>query len=83
MSKINIYTTATCVHCTHLKQWLKDHKHQYQEHDVGNDLDKRDFMVKKTGQLSVPVVIITSDDDQQEKIVIGFSPDELQQNLYL
>jgi glutaredoxin len=49
-----------------VKDYLQKHNIDYLEYDVAADSAKREEMVKKTGQMGVPVIEIG------EEIVIGF-----------
>jgi len=63
---VTIYSTPTCHFCHLAKEFFNDKGVKYTEYDVLTNLEKRQEMLEKTGQMGVPVIII---DDQ---IVIGF-----------
>jgi len=71
MSKVEIYSTPTCVFCNHAKQFFKDNGVEYSEYNVGSDLEKRSEMVEKSGQMGVPVI------DIDGQVVVGFDEDQL------
>lgn len=71
MPKVKIYTTPTCVYCKMTKQFFKEHNIEYQEADVAVDTQAREEMIKKSGQLGVPVI------DIDGKFVIGFDQAKL------
>ncbi len=48
------------------KDFLKEHNINYAEIDVGADREKADEMIKKSGQMGVPVIEIDGE------IIIGF-----------
>ena len=58
MSKVTIYSTPYCSYCKMAKEYFKSKNIDYQEHDVMSDVAKREEMVKKTGQMGVPVIDI-------------------------
>ncbi len=64
--KVTIYTTPTCVFCRMAKAFFKSHNVAYEEKDVATDLQAREDMVRKSGQLGVPVI------DVGGEIVVGF-----------
>lgn len=66
MPKVIIYTTPTCVYCKMAKKFLKEHNVAYGEKDLTIDEKARDELVKKSGQLGVPVI------DIDGKIIVGF-----------
>ena len=65
-SMIKIYSTPTCPYCVALKNFLKDKGIEFDDIDVSLDAKAQDEMVKKSGQLGVPVI------DIDGEIVIGF-----------
>jgi len=75
--KVKVYSTATCPWCKRTKQFLDDNKVPYESLDVGKDKSARDEMVKKSGQLGVPVV------DIDGEIKVGFDEGWLKQQLGL
>lgn len=77
MNKITIYTTPYCAYCKMAKEYFKSKDVQYEEYDVMSDVAKREEMVKKSGQLGVPVIDING------KIVIGFDKPKINQLLGL
>lgn len=75
--KIEIFSTQTCHFCNLAKEWLKEKGLDYQEYDVGINIEKRKEMVEMTGQLGVPVIKIGED------IIIGFNPNKIEEILSL
>jgi len=73
--EIKIYTTSTCPYCTMAKDFLKDRGIKYTEFNVGADARARDEMIKKTGQMGVPVIEI------DEEIIIGFDQRRISEKL--
>lgn len=67
MSKnVIIYSTPTCVYCRMVKEFLTEHKVPFTDYDLSQDIEKRDEVVKKMGQMAVPII------DIDGEIVIGF-----------
>ncbi|MDP2668510.1 MAG: glutaredoxin family protein [bacterium] len=66
VKKVIIYSTPWCVYCKMAKKYFADNKIEYAEHDVAEDTKARDEMVKKTGQMGVPVI------DIDGELTIGF-----------
>ena len=66
MTQIVVYTTPTCGFCHMLKSYLKDKGVDYTEKDLTKDMDAYNTVLKKTGQLAVPVMEVG------EKYVVGF-----------
>ena len=63
---VKVYSTLTCPYCVTLKEYLKEHNIEFEDIDVSQDEKARDEMIKKSGQMGVPVVEINGE------IVIGF-----------
>lgn len=72
---VTIYTTPTCIYCKMTKEFFARNNIAYKERDVAVDEKARDEMVKKSGQLGVPVI------DIDGKIIIGFDEKQLQELL--
>ncbi len=73
--KVLIYTTPTCPWCKRAKQFFQQNGVTYQELDVAADIPARQDMVKKSGQLGVPVIDIDGD------IIIGYDEPRLREKL--
>lgn len=69
--KIRIFSTPACPYCFTLKEYLKDRKIEFEDIDVSKDREKLEEMVKKSGQMGVPVV------DIDGEIVIGFDKEKI------
>lgn len=63
---VTIYTTPTCHFCQMSKEFFKENNIAYTEHNVATDMEKRQEMIDKSGQMGVPVVFIGED------MVVGF-----------
>jgi len=70
--KIKIYSTPTCPYCKRAKAYLEEKGISYEDIDVSNNPQAADEMVKASGQMSVPVIMIDSD------VVIGFDKAKLE-----
>lgn len=72
MSKqVKIYTTPTCPYCIRTKEFLQEKNIEFENIDVSKDPSKADEMVKKSGQMGVPVL------DIEGKIVVGFDKEAI------
>lgn len=72
---IKVYSTVACPYCVTLKKFLKEHNIEFEDIDVSQDEKARDEMVKKSGQMGVPVVEINGE------IVVGFDREKIKQLL--
>lgn len=66
MAEIKLYSLPTCVYCHKAKEYLDANNIEYEEINVATDHEGLEEMVRKTGQMSVPV--LTVDDE----IIVGF-----------
>lgn len=66
MKSITIYTTPACVYCKMAKKFFMEHGISFIEKDVMLDMQAQHEMIKKSGQLGVPVI------DIDGEIVVGF-----------
>ena len=73
--KVTIYTTPYCTYCKMAKEYFKSKNIEYTEHDVMSDVPMREEMVKKSGQLGVPVIDIGG------KIIVGFDKPKINEYL--
>ncbi len=71
MSKITIYSTATCGYCKMLKGYLQSKDISYEEKHVDQDQSLAMEMFEKSGQMGVPFTVIEKEDGSEEKI-LGF-----------
>jgi glutaredoxin-like YruB-family protein len=67
MKSVTVYSTQYCVYCKLAKEYFTKNNIAFQEFDVGTDLAKREEMVKKSGQMGVPVI------DIDGEIIVGFN----------
>jgi len=75
MKRVIIYTTSFCPYCQAAKEYLTKKGVAYEEKNVEIDLKAQEEMVEKSKQLGVPVI------DIDGKIIIGFSPEEIDKAL--
>ncbi|MDD5006223.1 MAG: Uxx-star family glutaredoxin-like (seleno)protein [Candidatus Omnitrophica bacterium] len=66
MAQVKVYSTPTCPYCIRVKEYLKQKNVSFQNIDVSADKASLEEMVKLTGQMGVPVVVIDGN------IVVGF-----------
>ena len=68
---ITIYSTPTCHFCQMTKDFLKEKGIGYTEFDVAHDLEKRQEMIQKSGQMGVPVILVG------DEVIVGFDKERL------
>ena len=75
--KVKVYSTTTCPFCIRAKQFLKDNNIAFEDIDVGSNQVAAEEMIKKSGQMGVPVI------DIDGEIIIGFDKNKIKQALEL
>ncbi len=73
--KVKIYSTPACPFCKRTKEFFRENSIEFEEVNVLEDEKARDDMVKKSGQVSVPVIEIDRSDDIE--IIVGFDKEKL------
>ena len=69
---ITIYTTNTCAYCVMVKKWLTAKGFTYSEVNIDEQPERAQEAFEVSGQLAVPVTVITKDDDSRE-VVVGYN----------
>jgi glutaredoxin 3 len=72
---VAVYSTPSCAYCAMVKDFLRKKKVPFEEYDVSRDRRRADEMVRKSGQMGVPVV------DANGRVLVGYRPSELEQAL--
>ena len=82
--KIEIYSTPTCHFCHMEKDFLTAHNIAFTDYNVAADMEKRKYILEATGQMGVPVTVITDPaEPDKPEILIGFSQALFEQKLGL
>ncbi len=64
--KVIIFTTPTCSFCRAAKQYFNEKRVRYTEVDVSRDQRAAQDMLRRTGQMGVPVILINN------RPIVGF-----------
>jgi glutaredoxin-like YruB-family protein len=72
---IKVYSTKTCPWCTKVKEYLEGKKVVFENVDVQTNREAAMEMVRKTGQMGVPVTQIG------EKFIVGYNPEAIDAEL--
>lgn len=75
MKPVTIYSTPTCHFCHMAKDYLTEHKVAFTDYDVAHDLEKRQEMIQKSGQMGVPVIFIG------DELIVGFDKEKISSTL--
>lgn len=74
---VKVYSTPTCPYCVRVKQFLKENNISFEDIDVSVKQDEAQEMVRKSGQMGVPVL------DIEGQIIVGFDKERIKQALGL
>jgi len=72
---ITIYTTPTCGYCKVAKDYFRTQHVPFTEYNVASDHRRAEEMVRKSGQMGVPVI------DVNGKVIVGFNKPEIERAL--
>jgi alkyl hydroperoxide reductase subunit F len=73
--KVKIYTTPTCPYCKLAKSYMDEQGVAYEEIDVAANTDAAQEMVKVSGQMGVPVIMV------DEQVIVGWNKTALEEAL--
>ena len=77
MANVRIYSTPTCPYCIRAKKYLQEHGIPFENIDVSSDQAGLQDMIKVSGQMGVPVVLIDGD------VIVGFDKTKIDAKLGL
>ena len=72
---VTLYSTPRCAYCRMAKDYFRQNGVQFTEYNVAADQRKADEMVRKSGQMGVPVI------DIHGRIIVGFNKPEIDKAL--
>ena len=72
---ITLYTTPSCSFCRKAKDFFRKNNFRFTEYDIARDQRRADEMVRKSGQMGVPVL------DVHGRIIVGFNKPAIQSAL--
>jgi glutaredoxin 3 len=75
--RVLVFTTPTCTWCTKVKSYLAQRRVPFREVDVSRDAAAARDLVRRTGQMGVPVVEIDG------KPIVGFDKPKIDRLLGL
>lgn len=73
---ITIYTTNTCAYCQMVKKWLGAKGHDYDVINLDEQPEKQAEALQISGALTVPITVVTKEDDSKE-VIVGFNLSKL------
>jgi len=75
MANVKVYSTPTCPFCKKAKEFLKQNNFVFEDLNVAESEEARSEMIKKSGQVAVPVL------DIDGEIIVGFDREKIKKAL--
>jgi glutaredoxin-like YruB-family protein len=75
--RVIVFSTPTCTYCNLAKKYFRQNKVRFRDVDVSRDQAAARDMVRRSGQMGVPVIDIGG------KIIVGFDKPKINQLLGL
>ncbi len=75
MSQVILFSTRSCSWCKRAKRYLRENQVRFKEVDIERDPKAAQDVIKKTGQMGVPVIKIGS------KWIVGFDQTRIEREL--
>jgi glutaredoxin len=72
VKNITIFTTNTCGYCKMVKQFLTTKGFSYDEINLDNQPEKQQEAFELSGQLTVPITLVTKADDSKQ-VIVGYN----------
>ena len=72
VKNITIFTTNTCAYCVMVKRYLQSKDKTYEEVNLDEHPERQKEAFELSGQLAVPVTIVTKEDDTRE-VIVGYN----------
>ena len=72
---IVVYSTPSCPYCSMVKDFLRKKQIPFEDYDVSRDQRRAEEMVRKSGQMGVPVL------DVNGRILVGYRPADIENAL--
>lgn len=73
--KIVVYTSPACASCHQLMDFLNENKVKFKEVDLSENQEMIEELIKKTGQMTVPVTEIDGE------LILGFEGAKIRKKL--
>ncbi len=68
---VKVYSVEWCPECTKLKKYLNKQEVEFEEIIVADSKEKRDEVIKVSGQMTVPVMTV------DDRVIVGFKKAEI------
>ena len=75
MPRVILFSTPSCSWCKRAKRYLKENRVRFKEVNIEGDPKAAQDLIKKTGQMGVPVIKICS------RWIVGFDQPRIEREL--
>jgi glutaredoxin len=72
VKKVTIFTRDTCAYCGMVKKYLGAKGHTWEEVNLDQNPERQAEALELSGALTVPVTIVTKQDDTRE-VIVGYN----------
>lgn len=72
IKNITIFTRTACAYCPMVKKYLNAKGFSYDVVNLDENPERTDEAIKLSGAFTVPITVVTKDDDKQE-VVVGYN----------
>lgn len=69
---ITVFTTNTCTYCAMVKRFLDMKGKHYDIVNLDDNPERQAEAINMSGALTVPITVVTKDDDTQE-VIVGYN----------
>jgi glutaredoxin 3 len=76
VKNITIFTTNTCAYCAMVKKYLDIKNHKYEVVNLDDHPERQAEALSLSGALTVPVTVVTKEDDTRE-VIVGYNLSKL------
>ena len=73
---ITVFTTNTCSYCGMVKRYLASKDLTYEEVNLEEHPQRQAEVLSMSGALTVPITVVTKQDDSQE-VIVGYNLQKL------
>ena len=89
-TQVYIYSTPTCHWCHTAKDYFNEKNVKFTDFDVSANMEKREEMLNKSGQMGVPVIVVDKEEMSEggqkvvkSNVIIGFNKSAIDKLLSL
>ena len=74
MAKVTVYSQNTCAYCSMVKRYLTAKNVAYDEVNLDEQPELREYVQTISGAMTVPVVVVDDEDGTNPRVSVGWNP---------